>query len=203
MSHPFRTPMSLRSKHSARVDASLGHRPSRRRLLTAGAVAVAAPLLVFSRRSAASVASPRTLAFRHTHTGESLSIAFAQGERYVAEALERVNWLLRDFRNGAVQPIDPQLLEQLHAVARLTGSSAPFEVISGYRSPATNEALHRKSRGVATKSLHLEGRAIDVRLPDVPLEDLRDAALSLRAGGVGFYAESRFVHLDTGRVRRW
>lgn len=203
MSHPFRTPMSLRSKHSTRVDASLGHRPSRRRLLTAGAVAVAAPLLVFSRRSAASVASPRTLAFRHTHTGESLSIAFAQGERYVAEALERVNWLLRDFRNGAVQPIDPQLLEQLHAVARLTGSSAPFEVISGYRSPATNEALHRKSRGVATKSLHLEGRAIDVRLPDVPLEDLRDAALSLRAGGVGFYAESRFVHLDTGRVRRW
>ena len=203
MSHPFRTPMSLRSKHSARVDASLGHRPSRRRLLTAGAVAVAAPLLVFSRRSAASVASPRTLAFRHTHTGESLSIAFAQGERYVAEALARVNWLLRDFRNGAVQPIDPQLLDQLHAVAQLTGSSAPFEVISGYRSPATNEALHRKSRGVATRSLHLEGRAIDVRLPDVPLADLRDAALSLKAGGVGFYAESRFVHLDTGRVRRW
>jgi len=195
--------MSLHSKHHARDDASVAHRPSRRRLLTAGAVAVAAPLLVFSRRSAASMTSPRTLAFRHTHTGESLSIAFAQGERYVAEALARVNWLLRDFRNGAVQPIDPQLLEQLHAVARLTGSSAPFEVISGYRSPATNEALHRKSRGVATKSLHLEGRAIDVRLPDVPLADLRDAALSLKAGGVGFYAESRFVHLDTGRVRRW
>jgi uncharacterized protein YcbK (DUF882 family) len=203
MSHSFRTPMSLRSKHPARVDASLAHRPSRRRLLTAGAVAVAAPLLVFSRRSAASMASSRTLAFRHTHTGESLSIAFAQGERYVAEALARVNWLLRDFRNGAVQPIDPQLLDQLHAVAQLTGSSAPFEVISGYRSPATNEALHRKSRGVATNSLHLEGRAIDVRLPDVPLADLRDAALSLKSGGVGFYAESRFVHLDTGRVRRW
>jgi uncharacterized protein YcbK (DUF882 family) len=195
--------MPLHSKHHARDDASVAHRPSRRRLLTAGAVAVAAPLLVFSRRSAASMTSPRTLAFRHTHTGESLSIAFAQGERYVAEALARVNWLLRDFRNGAVQPIDPQLLEQLHAVAQLTGSSAPFEVISGYRSPATNEALHRKSRGVATKSLHLEGRAIDVRLPDVPLEDLRDAALSLQAGGVGYYAESRFVHLDTGRVRRW
>jgi uncharacterized protein YcbK (DUF882 family) len=195
--------MSLRSKHPDRADASVVHRPSRRRLLTAGAVAVAAPLMAFSGRSAASMASPRTLAFRHTHTGESLSIAFAQGERYVAEALARVNWLLRDFRNGAVQPIDPQLLDQLHAVARLTGSSAPFEVISGYRSPATNEALHRKSRGVAAKSLHLEGRAIDVRLPDVPLADLRDAALSLKAGGVGYYAESRFVHLDTGRVRRW
>jgi uncharacterized protein YcbK (DUF882 family) len=166
-------------------------------------VAVAAPLLVLPRHAFASTASARTLAFRHTHTGEALSVAFAQGERYIAEALARVNWLLRDFRNGEVQPIDPQLLDQLHEVARLTGSSAPFEVISGYRSPATNEALHRKSRGVATKSLHLEGRAIDVRLADVPLADLRDAALSLKAGGVGYYAESRFVHLDTGRVRRW
>jgi len=195
--------MSLHPKHRARTLAAAAHQPSRRRLLTAGAVAVAAPLLVLSRHAAASMGSSRTLAFRHTHTGESLSIAFAHGERYVAEALARVNWLLRDFRNGAVQPIDPQLLDQLHAVARLTGSSAPFEVISGYRSPATNEALHRKSRGVATKSLHLEGRAIDVRLPDVPLADLRDAALSLKAGGVGYYAESRFVHLDTGRVRSW
>jgi uncharacterized protein YcbK (DUF882 family) len=195
--------MSSHPKHRARVGVSAAHQTSRRRLLTASAAVAAAPLLVFSRRSSATTASPRTLALRHTHTGEALSIAFAQGERYIVEALARVNWLLRDFRNGEVQPIDPQLLDQLHAVARLTGSSAPFEVISAYRSPATNEALHRKSRGVATKSLHLEGRAIDVRLPDVPLADLRDAALSLRAGGVGFYAESRFVHLDTGRVRRW
>lgn len=178
------------------------HCPSRRRLLTASALAVAAPLIVFSRRSAAAAPS-RALAFRHTHTGESLSITYAHDGRYVAEALERVNWFLRDFRNGAVQPIDPGLLDQLHTVATLTGTSAPYEVISGYRSPATNEALHRKGRGVATRSLHLEGRAIDVRLADVELADLRDVALSLKAGGVGFYAESRFVHLDTGRVRRW
>lgn len=195
--------MSSHSSHRARVVSTSAHRPARRRLLTASAVAVAAPLLVFARRSSAATAVPRSLAFRHTHTGESLSITFAHGERYVAEALERVNWLLRDFRNGAVQPIDPQLLDQLHAVATLTGSRAPYEVISGYRSPATNEALHRNGRGVATKSLHLEGRAIDVRLADVPLADLRDAALSLKAGGVGFYAGSQFVHLDTGRVRRW
>jgi len=179
------------------------HCPSRRRLLTASALAMAAPFVVFSRRSSATTAAARALAFRHTHTGESLSVTFAHGERYVAEALERVNWFLRDFRNGAVQPIDPGLLDQLHAVATLTGTSAPYEVISGYRSPATNEALHRKGRGVATRSLHLEGRAVDVRLADVKLADLRDAALSLKAGGVGFYAESRFVHLDTGRVRRW
>jgi len=194
--------MTSQAKHRVRAASSAPH-PARRRLLTAGAVAVAAPLLVFSRGSRASATAVRELSFRHTHTGESLSIAFAHGERYLADALARVDWLLRDFRNGEVRPIDPQLLDQLHAVATQTGSRAPFEVISGYRSPATNESLHRKGRGVATHSLHLEGRAIDVRLPDVPLPDLRDAALSLKAGGVGFYAESRFVHLDTGRVRRW
>jgi uncharacterized protein YcbK (DUF882 family) len=88
-------------------------------------------------------------------------------------------------------------------VSALTGSKAPFEVISGFRSPATNGALQQRGRGVATHSLHLDGRAIDVRLADVDLADLRDAALSLKRGGVGYYRESRFVHLDTGRVRRW
>ncbi len=177
--------MPSHSSHRARVVAASAHRPARRRVLAASAAAVAAPFLVFSRRSSAAATAARSLAFRHTHTGESLAM------------------FLRDFRNGAVQPIDPQLLDQLHQVAALTGSRAPYEVISGYRSPATNEALHRNGRGVATRSLHLEGRAIDVRLADVPLADLRDAALSLKAGGVGFYAGSRFVHLDTGRVRRW
>ena len=114
-----------------------------------------------------------------------------------------MNHFLRDFRNGEVHPIDPQLLDQLHRVASATGSKTSYEVISGYRSPATNRALHERSSGVATRSLHLEGRAIDVRLPGVPLADLRDAALSLAAGGVGYYPGSRFVHLDTGRPRHW
>ena len=96
-----------------------------------------------------------------------------------------------------------KLLDQLHALATVTGSRAPFEVISGYRSPATNASLRAKSGGVAVHSLHLEGRAIDIRLADVSLADLRDAAISLQAGGVGFYPQSRFVHVDTGRVRRW
>jgi uncharacterized protein YcbK (DUF882 family) len=91
----------------------------------------------------------------------------------------------------------------LHLLAAVTGTKAPYEIISGYRSPATNASLQRRGGGVATHSLHLEGRAIDVRLADVPLADLRDAAISLRAGGVGFYAQSQFVHLDTGGVRRW
>ena len=160
-------------------------------------------MLALPRRAHAGTPAVRSLAFRHTHTRESLSIAYAAGDRYLPEALERVNWLLRDFRTGEVAPIDPQLLDQLHSVASLTGSKAPFEIISGYRSPATNVALRQRGGGVATHSLHLEGRAIDVRLADVELADLRDAALSLAKGGVGYYRESRFVHLDTGRVRRW
>jgi uncharacterized protein YcbK (DUF882 family) len=145
----------------------------------------------------------QTLSFRHTHTGEVLSLAYAAGDSYLADALARVSWFLRDFRNGESKAIDPQLLDQLHTLCVVTGTKAPYEVISGYRSPATNEMLHRRGGGVATHSLHLEGRAIDVRLPDLPLADFRDAAISLRSGGVGFYAQSQFVHVDTGPVRRW
>jgi uncharacterized protein YcbK (DUF882 family) len=161
-------------------------------------------MLVLPRRAKASPAAVRTLSFRHTHTGEELSLAYATGDGYLTEALARVNWFLRDFRNGESRAIDPQLLDQLHTLSAVTGTRAPYEVISGFRSPATNELLQRRGGGgVATHSLHLEGRAIDIRLADVPLADLRDAALSLRLGGVGFYAQSQFVHLDTGRIRRW
>ena len=177
--------------------------PARRRFLAAGAACLASPLLALPKRAVASPASMRTLSFRHTHTGEALSLAYAAGGAYLTEALARVDWFLRDFRSGESSAIDPRLLDQLHTLAAITGTRAPYEVISGYRSPATNELLQRRGGGVASRSLHLEGRAIDIRLADVPLADLRDAALSLRSGGVGFYAQSQFVHLDTGRVRRW
>jgi uncharacterized protein YcbK (DUF882 family) len=178
-------------------------RPVRRRFHTAGAAFLASPLLALPRGARANPVSTRTLSFRHTHTGEVLSLAYAAGDAYLPEALARVNWFLRDFRNGESKPIDPQLLDQLHTLSSIIGTKAPYEVISGYRSPATNELLQRRGGGVATHSLHLEGRAIDIRLVDLPLADLRDAAVSLRSGGVGFYAQSQFVHLDTGRVRRW
>jgi uncharacterized protein YcbK (DUF882 family) len=145
----------------------------------------------------------RRLSFAHTHTGERLSVVYAYGDRRVPEALALLDWLLRDFRDNSMHSIDPALFDQLHALHRITESQAAFEIVSGYRSPATNAMLHRKSDGVAARSLHLVGQAIDLRLPDVPLADLRDAALSLRAGGVGFYRASNFVHLVTGRVRRW
>jgi uncharacterized protein YcbK (DUF882 family) len=177
---------------------------TRRRVLHLGAALAAAPMLALSRKSLAST-GPRTLAFEHTHTGEKLSLIYAVGDRYVAAALDTVRHFLRDFRNGATHAIDPGLLDQLHRLAEATATRAPFQVISAYRSPATNEMLRLAGHGVAAGSLHLQGQAIDIRLADVQLSDLRDTALSLRAGGVGYYPspDSDFVHIDTGRVRRW
>lgn len=148
-------------------------------------------------------ASARTLRFDHLHTGEKLEIEYFAGGNYVDEALASVNHLLRDFRTGDVGRIDAGLLDLLASLAAATGSRRPFEVISGYRSIITNEALRQRSGGVASGSLHTRGQAIDIRLADVPLGTLRDAARSLRAGGVGFYPTSNFVHVDTGRVRHW
>ena len=177
---------------------------ARRRIVSFGATLLAAPMLAVSRKTWAS-AGPRSLAFEHNHTGEKLSLVYAVGDQYVTAALAQVRQFLRDFRNGATHVIDPALLDQLHALSAATGTRTPFQVISGYRSPATNAMLQREGHGVATSSLHLQGQAIDIRLSDVALADLRDAALSLRAGGVGYYPSpsSDFVHVDTGAVRRW
>ncbi|HUH93852.1 MAG TPA: DUF882 domain-containing protein [Casimicrobiaceae bacterium] len=178
--------------------------PVRRRLLACGAALVAAPMLAISPKTRAGTA-PRRLAFENLHTGETLALVYAAGDRYLATALASVRQFLRDFRNGETHAIDPVLLDQLHTLAAATATRAPFQVISGYRSPATNAMLRREGHGVANASLHLKGQAIDIRLADVALEHLRDAALSLRAGGVGYYpsADSNFVHIDTGRVRHW
>jgi uncharacterized protein YcbK (DUF882 family) len=153
--------------------------------------------------AAAGASPPRTLAFDHLHTGERLNVAYFDAGRYVPDALAAVDRLLRDFRTGDVGPIDPALLDLLHTLRARTGSARPFQIISGYRSPATNAALRRRSSGVAGGSLHMHGKAVDIRLADVPLGALRDAALALRTGGVGYYPGSDFVHVDTGRVRAW
>lgn len=146
---------------------------------------------------------PRVLAFSHLHTGERLEVEYFAAGSYVPDALGAVNHLLRDFRSGDVGSIDPALLDLLHGLRERTGTQRPFQIISGYRSPATNRMLHERSSGVATKSLHMSGQAIDIRLADVPLATLRDTALTLGRGGVGFYPGSDFVHVDTGRVRAW
>jgi uncharacterized protein YcbK (DUF882 family) len=156
-----------------------------------------------SASAEAARAGTRRLTFHNTHTGESLAVDYCLDGRYCSEGLARVNHVLRDHRNGAVHPIDPQLLDLLHDVAQRCDRDPEFDVISGYRSPASNAMLHARSSGVATRSLHMDGRAIDVRLVGYDLARLRDRALDLQRGGVGYYRASQFVHLDTGRVRHW
>jgi uncharacterized protein YcbK (DUF882 family) len=145
----------------------------------------------------------RSLSFVHTHTGERLSAVYFESGQYVASELNRINWLLRDFRTADVHPINPAVLDILADLQTLTDHNGAYEVISGYRSPKTNAELHHRSSAVAEHSLHMEGRAIDVRLPGFPTDRLHELALGMNRGGVGFYPSSDFVHLDNGRVRRW
>jgi uncharacterized protein YcbK (DUF882 family) len=167
------------------------------------ALAGAVPVLAMPRALLARSAGTRALDFVHTHTGERLAVEYFGGGAYVPNALATVNHFLRDFRTGDVHTIDPSLLDLLHNMTGLTGTSRPFQVISGYRSPITNEMLRHRSEGVAAGSLHMQGQAIDIRLADIPLAKLRTAALEVRRGGVGYYPASDFVHVDTGRVRTW
>ncbi len=143
-----------------------------------------------------------SIQFYHTHTKEHFELCFHNGTCEPA-ARRSLYSFLRDFRTGDTHPIDFKLMDTLRKIKRETGSKGVFEVISGYRSPKTNENLRAKSNGVAKKSFHLRGKAIDIRLTDVSTKDLRDAAISLKAGGVGYYAKSNFVHIDTGRIRAW
>ena len=169
-------------------------------LRRAGAAAV---LLLPLGAAWAGAPRQRSLSFVHTHTGERLStVYFADGE-YRAAELAQIDRLLRDFRTGDLHPIDPGVLDILADLRVLADRDEPYEVISGYRSPQTNAALRRCSNGVAEHSLHVQGRAIDVRLPGVATGKLRDLALGMSRGGVGFYAKSDFVHLDNGRIRCW
>jgi uncharacterized protein YcbK (DUF882 family) len=145
----------------------------------------------------------RSLSFVHTHTGERLSTVYFEAGEYRALELERINELLRDFRTGDVHPIDTGVLDILADLRVLADRDEPYQVISGYRSPLTNAALRQHSSAVAEHSLHLQGRAIDVRLPGFRTSKLRELALGMARGGVGFYPQSDFVHLDNGRVRCW
>lgn len=149
------------------------------------------------------VLAPRSLSMVSTHTGERLEVRYFEDGQYLPGALTRLDRLLRDHRSGDVARIDPRLFDQLHALALCAACKPHYEIISGYRSPATNEKLHQGSSGVAKRSLHMDGRAIDVRLAGLSTSRLRDLALGLQGGGVGYYAKSNFVHLDTGRVRSW
>ncbi len=168
----------------------------------------AAATLVTLRPAAAHAAASRNpaaqrLALLNTHTGERLDLVVRADGVPVAEAMPHIDRLLRDHRNDTTHRIDKGVIDQLLALRDALELTAPFHVISGYRSPATNARLATAGNGVARDSLHLTGRAIDIRVPGLALTRLHAAALALKAGGVGFYARSDFVHLDTGRVRTW
>lgn len=144
-----------------------------------------------------------TISFRNQHTGESFSGAYRVGDRYLPEAFDKINYVLRDFRTGEIFPIDPRVMDILCSVRHRMSTDEAFEVLSGYRSPKTNAMLRATSEGVARNSLHLTGQAIDIRLPGYSTAGLRQAGIKLGAGGVGYYPKSDFVHMDTGKVRIW
>lgn len=145
----------------------------------------------------------RTLSFEHTHTGEKLKLTYFEHGNYIKDALQEINYLLRDFRTGDVHPIDTALLDQLFDLKDTLNLNKSFHIISGYRSSITNARLRKNSHGVAEHSYHLQGRAIDIRVEGVASKTIRNTALAMALGGVGYYPRNNFVHLDTGKYRIW
>jgi uncharacterized protein YcbK (DUF882 family) len=146
------------------------------------------------------------LRFYHTHTREHLDIVYKRGDTYIPGALDELDHFLRDHRTGDVHHFDPRLFDLLYDLtANLHDSGGEIDVICGYRTPWSNEFLRTRSAhtGVAVHSLHMQAQAIDIRLPGIPTAEVRDAALQMQRGGVGYYPVSNFVHVDVGRVRRW
>jgi uncharacterized protein YcbK (DUF882 family) len=185
---------------------------TRRRLLESavatGAAVMVLPLASANANEVAATETPqpveRALELHNTHTGETVNVVYRRGEEYLPPAIESLRHVLRDHRNDTEHDIDPALYDQLHELALAAKCQPRYEIISGYRSPESNAAMAaRPGSGVAKHSLHMEGRAIDVRLHGCTCADLRDLALAARRGGVGYYRRSDFVHLDTGRFRTW
>ena len=147
--------------------------------------------------------APRWLKLHNIHTQEKLEAVYYEKGEYVPDAVQALDKVLRDYRTGDVYSMHPQLFDNLAALAAKTETKAHFQIISGYRSPKTNAMLHQRSGEVAKRSLHMDGKAIDLYLEDVALDRVRAAALDLKRGGVGYYPVSNFVHVDVGPVRRW
>ena len=175
---------------------------SRRAFFIGGAAALT---MAVTKPASASIltARPRFLTLENLHTGERIKAEYWAGRNYLNDGLSRIAEVLRDHRTNTIHEIDTRLLDTLVLLRDKLGVNKGFQVISGYRSPESNAQLHAASEGVAVHSLHMEGKAIDIRVPGVQLAHLRDAAKSLGVGGVGYYAKSDFVHVDVGRLRYW
>lgn len=145
----------------------------------------------------------RSLAFQNPHTGDKLTLTYFEKGRYLSDALDEISFILRDHRTDDVHPIDPELLDQLHDLKQMLGLSQAFDIVCGYRSPLTNAKLHAEHSGVANNSFHMYGRAVDIRIERFDLRRIHNAAVAMHRGGVGYYPESNFIHLDTGTFRTW
>jgi uncharacterized protein YcbK (DUF882 family) len=176
---------------------------ARRRFVTSLATPLALGLLGLTARESEAAIRERSVALHHRHTGESLKIVYFADGRYQPEALRAATHHLRDWRDDTTRPVDPKLLDLLWSLRRGLDTSDPIQVFCGYRSPQTNAMLRRKHRGAARHSLHMQAMAIDLQIPNRPLRRIRSAAMALKAGGVGYYPRSGFVHVDTGDIRYW
>ena len=185
------------------LTAETGAEPIDRRRRKVATFLFAAPAFLTHGREALASAPP--LKLRHLHTEERLVVFRPPNGSFDRDQLSRIHWFLRDFRTGGTHDINPRLLEAMWRIQQRTDSEGTFEIISGYRSPETNEKLRMRSAnsGVAKKSLHMSGNALDIRHSEVSVNGLRKTALSLRMGGVGYYPKSGFIHIDTGKVRAW
>lgn len=176
---------------------------NRRKLLALGGAALGAALLPTSAFATLSTPRPRILTLNNLNTGETIKAEFFDGRGYIQDELARLNHFFRDYRANKVKTIDPQLFDQLFRLQGLLGTRKPVQLISGYRSPVTNNNLRAHSRGVAKNSYHTKGQAMDFHIEGIALSNVRKAALAMGAGGVGYYPRSNFVHIDTGPVRNW
>lgn len=178
---------------------------SRRTFLKIGASAALTAL--FTRPALASITPdehpPHSLSLFNIHTGEAIRTCYRDNGKLIDGAITRINYILRDYRTGEIKPIDPNLLDLLYRIVSKVNPRAPVSIISGYRSPRTNAILRKITKGVALKSLHMEGRAIDIRIPGYKTSAIRNLAIRQKSGGVGYYPESDFIHLDTGPVKVW
>lgn len=182
-----------------------GNSICRRSFLKAGALALGCSL--FPQTISGAVIPPqlpeRTLSFYNLHTDESLKVTYWYHGEYITDALSEIDFIMRDFRTNEIKTIDSRLIELLHTLRNNMESQEKLHIISGYRSPTTNTKLHKKSGGVAAHSLHMQGKAADIRLPGKSLESLWKTAKDLKLGGVGYYPSPDFIHVDIGRVRTW
>lgn len=183
-------------------DITLSRRKFIKNIACGALLTLGSPVLANASRNR--VIMHKSLTLYNTHTEDKLKLTYFEKGRYIKPALREINHFLRDFRTGDIYPIDIDLLDLMHDLKLALGiNNKPFQIISGYRSPITNNLLHLENPGVSNNSLHMQGKAIDIRVENIATHHIRNAALAMQRGGVGYYPDSDFVHIDTGKVRFW